>query len=174
MYRGILFCGGSYDYPPFAHPPPSHHFFFFICNIIQRLPCQCWVMSRCHAIVASRHVISLWAFFLFISFFQESDWGTHAHRGGMICTGAAVLCTVLSFIWWSIVGGFIALAIGLFLATFETPFVYRCFEVGVISAMLLLLILILILMLSLRNVNGLRLRRTLKREKGPPCPVLSS
>lgn len=40
-----------------------------------------------------------------------------------------LLCTLLGFIEFNWVGAVIALAIAMLLATFEVPFVYKCFEV---------------------------------------------
>eukprot|EP00904_Undaria_pinnatifida_P013859 jgi/Undpi1/9603/HiC_scaffold_27.g12059.m1 len=57
--------------------------------------------------------------------FMESDWGTHAKRGGSICTASALACMVLGFVFFSILGAFLALGVGLVLATFETPWVYK-------------------------------------------------
>ncbi|CAN0184910.1 unnamed protein product [Ectocarpus sp. 12 AP-2014] len=60
--------------------------------------------------------------------FMESDWGIHAKRGGSICTATSLACTVVGFIFWHWFGAVLSLAIGLVLATFEVPFVYKCFE----------------------------------------------
>ncbi|CAM9597238.1 unnamed protein product [Ascophyllum nodosum] len=56
--------------------------------------------------------------------FMESDWGTHAMRGGKITTAAALVIMVLSFIFFSVWQGFVALGIALLLATFELPVLY--------------------------------------------------
>ncbi|CAN0460721.1 unnamed protein product, partial [Laminaria digitata] len=55
----------------------------------------------------------------------ESDWGTHAKRGGSISTASAVGCMVLGFIFFNLIGAFLALGVALVLATFETPWVYK-------------------------------------------------
>lgn len=60
---------------------------------------------------------------------QESDWGVHAKRGGSICAASALAATVLNFIFGHWVSALLSLPIGLFLATFEVPFVYKWLEV---------------------------------------------
>ncbi|CAN0134215.1 unnamed protein product, partial [Discosporangium mesarthrocarpum] len=60
--------------------------------------------------------------------FWESDWGTHAMKGGKITTVAALTLGVLGFFFWSFLGAIYSVAVGLFLASFELPVVYKCFE----------------------------------------------
>lgn len=62
-------------------------------------------------------------------FFQESDWGVHAKRGGAICTASGLACGVIGFALIRWIGAIVSLGVALFLALFEVPWVYKCFEV---------------------------------------------
>lgn len=54
----------------------------------------------------------------------------HAQKGGKITTAGALVCCVLGFVFSYTLGAFWSIFVAVFLATFETPFVYRCFGVS--------------------------------------------
>ncbi|CAM9290038.1 unnamed protein product, partial [Choristocarpus tenellus] len=60
--------------------------------------------------------------------FMESEWGTHAQKGGKITTVAAFVMGILGFVFWSILGSFYSIGVGLFLASFELPVIYKCVQ----------------------------------------------